>query len=328
MHAKVRFFLTVVFWFALDVILAAVIVVSAYIFSYKVPHKLPSMNIPTTDVSAVDFGEAFSSCFSDTVIFTENSYRSPNISIEISQVSLDSGRPDSRGKTKIVYSVADIYVRDISCFRTAFAEDTYGIGYSQRLEDIAADTCAVLAVNGDSYSSNHWRNNGTLIRNGIVYRASDATEDTCVLFKDGSIALYPPGELDANEMVEKGAWQSWVFGPSLLDSEGKAISHFEASQYVMSTHPRTALGYYEPGHYCLVVVDGRQDSFSRGMYLDELSQLFEDLGCTIAYNLDGGHCSCMTLFSQIVTHPYYVMDDISDGLVICEPQSDRTIADN
>lgn len=59
MHAKVRFFLTVVFWFALDVILAAVIVVSAYIFSYKVPHKLPSMNIPTTDVSAVDFGEAF-----------------------------------------------------------------------------------------------------------------------------------------------------------------------------------------------------------------------------------------------------------------------------
>ena len=43
----------------LGVILAAVIVVSAYIFSYKVPHKLPSMNIPTTDVSAVDFGEAF-----------------------------------------------------------------------------------------------------------------------------------------------------------------------------------------------------------------------------------------------------------------------------
>ncbi len=29
--------------------------------------------------------------------------------------------------------------------------------------------------------------------------------------------------------------------------------------------------------------------------MDEMAKLFEDLGCKAAYNLDGGHCSFMTM---------------------------------
>ena len=46
---------------------------------------------------------------------------------------------------------------------------------------------------------------------------------------------------------------------------------------------------------CVVLVDGRQAGYSRGMFLEEMAALFENLGCKAAYNLDGGHCSFMTM---------------------------------
>lgn len=88
----------------------------------------------------------------------------------------------------------------------------------------------------------------------------------------------------------------------------------------MQSHPRAAIGYYEPGHYCLLVVDDWQDGFSCGMYLAEMSRLFADLGCRAAYNLDGGHCALMAWGTQIVSCPYRLSDDISDGIFVREPE--------
>jgi len=102
--------------------------------------------------------------------------------------------------------------------------------------------------------------------------------------------IYQPEALNIQTLIQTGAYQSWIFGPSLLDENGKAKKDFLTWSYIRELHPRTAIGYYEPGHYCFVVVDGRQKDYSRGMFLEELSQLFEQLGCKVAYNLDGGHC--------------------------------------
>ena len=63
---------------------------------------------------------------------------------------------------------------------------------------------------------------------------------------------------------------------------------------VNQPNPRSAIGYYEPGHYCFVVVDGRQDDYSHGLLLPGLSKIFEQLGCACAYNLDGGGSAVMT----------------------------------
>lgn len=72
------------------------------------------------------------------------------------------------------------------------------------------------------------------------------------------------------------------------------------------------------GHYVFLVVDGRQDGYSRGMYLEEMSKVFSDLGCKVAYNLDGGHCSFMTYKDKVVNNPYTPSDDICDGIFIVE----------
>ena len=271
-----------------------------------------------------DWHKKFADKFTDQVVSTDTSYTSPNVSVQLFYHQYDTGKLDksNSGKhekygTKISYVLADIYVGDITYFQTAFAKDTYGVGYSEKLTDMSARMKSVLAVNGDSYSNNRHEDNGTIIRNGVIYRNKQTTEETCVLNWDGTMDIYQPGQVDLQQLVDRGAYQSWIFGPSLLDESGKAKSTFLTWDYIRESHPRTAIGYYEPGHYCLLLVDGRQDS-SRGMFLEEMAKVFEDLGCKAAYNLDGGHCSFMTMKNQVANHPYKPEHEVEDGIFITE----------
>lgn len=326
-----------ILWIAVDLAVAALVVLAVWIANYKIPQegikaaafsqgKAAQDSFIATKVvtDTEDWHEKFADKFTDTVIAADTSYTSPDLSVQLSYSNYDTGILDKSGEgkhtkygTKVSYVLADIYVGDITCFRTAFAKDTYGIGYSEKLSDMSSKMKSVLAVNGDSYSNNRHRDNGTIIRNGVVYRSEQTDMETCVLNWDGTMDIYNPDQMDIQQLIEKGAYQSWIFGPSLLDENGKAKKSFRTWSYISQSHPRTALGYYEPGHYCLLLVDGRQKD-SRGMFLNEMAKIFEDLGCRAAYNLDGGHCSFMTFEDKTANHPYKPEHEVSDGIFICE----------
>lgn len=108
-------------------------------------------------------------------------------------------------------------MENITCLQTAFAQDTYGIGYEEKLSSMSDRIGSILAVNGDSYSNDRHQDNGTIIRNGIIYRDRQTNVETCVLNWDGTMKIYRTEELDINQLVEEGACQSWIFGPSLLE---------------------------------------------------------------------------------------------------------------
>lgn len=321
-----------------DAVIAAVLLASILAYEYLLPHKGVAA-VPFPDVSAAgqsdsaqalnsrftqtnikldptDWHKKFSDQFTDRIISTDTSYTSPDVAVHLTLKSYDSGIENEYGSA-ISYVLADIYLGDITFFRTGFAQDSYGSGIVEKLSDMSRRMGSVLAVNGDSYSSNQQDQDGTIIRNGTVYRANPTNVETCVLYWDGTIKIYSPGDVNAMQLIEDGAYQSWVFGPSLLDDNGKAKSDFLTGDYLTHCHPRTAIGYYEPGHYCLLAVNGRQ-SESRGMYLNEMAQLFERLGCTAAYNLDGGHSSCMTMLGNVVNHLYNREYEIPDGIFIME----------
>lgn len=326
-----------------DLTVAALVVLTIWIVNYKIPQEgikavtyLQAENekdssgdsLTATDVvmDTQDWHEKFADKFTDTVVATDTSYTGPDLSIRLSYNHYDTGILDKSGKgnhikygTKVSYVLADIYVGDITCFQTAFAQDTYGVGYSEKLSDMSSKMKAVLAVNGDSYSNNRHQNNGIIIRNGIVYRNERTDMETCVLNWDGTMDIYGPDQIDLQQLIEKGAYQSWIFGPGLLDENGKAKENFLTWSYIRQSHPRTAIGYYEPGHYVLLLVDGRQKS-SRGMFLEEMAKVFEDLGCRAAYNLDGGHCSFMTFGGRTANHPYKPEHEVSDGIFISAGQ--------
>ncbi|MDO4563608.1 MAG: stalk domain-containing protein [Clostridia bacterium] len=212
----------------------------------------------------------------------------------------------------IVYYVQDIYVKSVANIRTAFANDTYGKGYREHPADIAARYGAVCAINGDYYGSTS--DNGVVIRNGVLYR-DNPTADVCVLFNDGTMQTYAKEQWNSATAMAAGAWQAWCFGPSLLDSSGKAKTSFDSK--VTKSNPRSGIGYYAPGHYCFVSVDGRSDA-SEGATLAEFASLFQSLGCSVAYNLDGGKTSVMTIGSHIVNIPDSGGRTSSDIIYVCE----------
>ena len=239
---------------------------------------------PTPTPEPGDFSAAFPT--GDTGLGAQYSYQSDDLKVAVRQVK----------ENDVTYYVADVWVRTIEGFRTAFANGKYGRGNTQMPLQVAKDNNAILAVTGDYYSA---RNNGIVIRNGELYRKS-LLEDVCVLYADGVMETTSKEDFDLEDAVGRKAWQAWSFGPALM-KDGRAIATFADS--IRGRNPRCAIGYYEPGHYCMVVVDGRKSGYSVGMKLSELSQLMASLGCQSAYNLDGGATAAMVFEGQVIDQP-------------------------
>ena len=243
---------------------------------------------PTPDLRT-EWQIRFADQFSDEVIITDHSYRSPRVSITVETKQFGEGSRAS------VYHVADIYVASLDEFRTYTANNELRYFSTQDAMEMDADSHAILAISGDFYS---YQPKGFLMRNGELYMSDQTYCDLCVLYNDGRIATYGRNDYKVQDILDEGIVQAWNFGPSLLDEDGHVLARYEVSQTVSYPNPRSALGYYEPGHYCFVVVDGRQDGYSYGMTIPELAQIFEDLGCTVAYNLDGGGSALMTFLHE------------------------------
>lgn len=161
-----------ILWIAADLLLAAVIVLGVWIVNYKLPKKDVKIDdLQKTKVlpDTQDWHKKFADKFTDIAMADDISYTSSNVSVKLSYHQYDTGKLDQTGDgkhekygTKISYVLADVYVGDITCLQTAFAQDTYGVGYTEKLSEMSSGMKAVLAVNGDSYSNDRHKENGTI----------------------------------------------------------------------------------------------------------------------------------------------------------------------
>jgi exopolysaccharide biosynthesis protein len=224
-------------------------------------------------------------------IVTENSYEDENITISIETVR----KYDSN-----IY-VADIQVSDPSYLKTALANNNYGRNITETTSDMAEGNNAIFAINGDYYG---FRDGGYVLRNGVTYRneARSGDNDALVIDKDGNLSVVSEGDVSLDLLSEEGAWQVLSFGPGLVeDGEIVVDSSSEVGQ-AMSSNPRTAIGQISEGHYIVIVSDGRT-SESEGLSLLQLAQEFQERGCTVAYNLDGGGSSTMYFNGEVINNP-------------------------
>jgi len=266
---------------------------------------------PVVD-NRTEWQKKFEEHFSDEVIITDNSYKSPNVSIDIKTYKADFGNG------LVTYYVADIYVGSIDNFVTYTAHNRMLYFDTQDPMEMHEESQAILSMTGDFMT---YQKSGLLIRNGEIYDDSYTYCDICVLYPDGTMETYLKNGYDLNAIMERNPLQVWNFGPMLLDENGEVLEKFNSSTTVMQINPRSAVGYYEPGHYCFVVVDGRQDGHSVGMFMDELAGVFEALGCTAAYNLDGGGSALMMFGESHYSHMSNGADrNLGDILVIRESE--------
>lgn len=228
-------------------------------------------------------------------------YEGNGIKISISEVS------QNNNDGPLVYYIADVVLSDATQLKSAFAKNQFGTNIIEYTSKIASENDAIFAINGDYYG---FRDDGIVIRNGVIYRDKPARTGLAI-YKDGSMKTYDETKTSAEELLNEGVWNTLSFGPAILvDSQiPSGIESIEVdtnfgNHSIQGNQPRTGIGIIEPNHFVFIVADGRSKNYSVGVTLTEFAQIFKDLGCTQAYNLDGGGSSTMYFNGRVVNNPF------------------------
>ena len=239
-----------------------------------------------------------------------------NLTKSTAQSSDTTYKTDDTSITLSTYREYDtnIYVAEVELSKnaqieTAFAQNSYGKNVTATTSSMAESSAAILAVNGDYYGA---RDNGYVIRDGIIYRSSaKADQEDLVIYKDGSMKIINESEVSAQELVDDGAITVLSFGPALVEDGKVSVSQNDEVGKAMASNPRTAIAITEDNHYLFIVSDGRTDE-SEGLSLYELATFAASLGAKTVYNLDGGGSSTMYFNGNVVNNPTTNGWDISE----------------
>lgn len=195
--------------------------------------------------------------------------------------------------------VADVTADSAQKLQTAFAEDSFGRNVTETTSAIAKAHNAILAVNGDFYGS---QETGCVIRNGVVYRENTGSKELLCIYADGTMEVMVSQTCTAQELVDRGVWQAFSFGPGLVENSAVCVTADEEVGKAMASNPRTAIGLISANHYVFVVSDGRTEE-NAGLSLHQLASFLTTLGVKTAYNLDGGGSSTMYFNGEVVNQP-------------------------
>ncbi len=250
-----------------------------------------NISLPATQASV----EAAPTVFAD-----DWNYQSDTVSIHIEQVSSGSGN------NALTYYVADVVLSDATLLSSAFAKNSFGENIIEYTSKIASDNNATFAINGDYYG---FRSDGIVIRNGVIYRDLPARTGLA-FYRDGTLKIYDETQTSAQQLLDAGVWNTLSFGPALLENSiipanltSVEVDTNFGNHSIQGNHPRTGVGIISANHFVFIVVDGRSPGYSTGVTLTEFAQIFKDLGCTEAYNIDGGGSSTMYFGGRVVNNP-------------------------
>lgn len=202
------------------------------------------------------------------------------------------------------YWIAEVISSDATPLKGAMASDTYN-GKRETISSMANRLDAILAINASGFYAKTNTPMGTVVRNGKLVNIDQSyTGEILSLKSDGNLAFTTVNSEE--EFKNLDIKQTFTFGPIL-------VRDYQATELNdKSRHPRTAIGQLDDNRYVLVVVEGRMEG-ADGMTLAELQQLFLQLGCKTAYNLDGGGSTTLYFQGKVINTP-------SDG-------SERSVVD-
>lgn len=217
-------------------------------------------------------------------------YEDPSISVKIEKNRIYETN----------YLVARVKLNNASQIRTVMAASYYSPS-TLLGETMARRTNAVLAINGDFFSSRNGE--GYVARQGKVYRTKCDKEKFDVLIIDemGDMHILEKPDNETLKNLDYTPINGFTFGPGLIING--EVKHYEKkSDYpgvdcaVEKSAQRMCLAQVGPLEYLCIASEGPEDPGSVGLTLPQFIELvasFEDI--ENAYNLDGGS-SCHVVF--------------------------------
>lgn len=283
----------------IGIVVAVILIlgITAYVAANRFLFEHVELDLSKTSSPNLNIDNKEESINDNSYTADDNSYKSDSKSINIEKVVT------GEGKNTVTYYVADVTLKNGEDLKSAFAKDKFGANIIEYPSVIAKNSNAILAINGDYYG---FRDTGIVIRNGVVYRDSPAREGLAI-YKDGTMKVYDEKSTSVEKLLQDGVLNTLSFGPSLLN-DGNVISGIEnieidtnfGNHSIQGYQPRTGIGIISPNHFMFVVVDGRSAGYSKGVTMIEFAEIFKNLGCTTAYNIDGGGSSEMYFMDEII----------------------------
>ena len=187
----------------------------------------------------------------------------------------------------------------------------YGAGLATVTELVGEAGAGVLAaVNGDFFTP-EGRPLGSEVAAGQILwsRERPALEWTPGRAPWIGTVVREGSGLSAGIWVSRsGPGRTQVIGgfPELLDAGHPVVNDDPDSDqgFTSVRHPRTGVAYDpEARRLWVMVVDGRQGSYSSGMTLAEMTAALSATGAAEALNLDGGGSSTMVVHGRLMSRP-------------------------
>ncbi|MGG5576938.1 phosphodiester glycosidase family protein [Myroides sp. C15-4] len=164
----------------------------------------------------------------------------------------------------------------------------------------------VGGVNGDFYDMTTGVPRGIFVFNGMILRASftNRNEGYLAVDKENKVSLEEIENFDQQAQQLQQA----VSGGVWLVKNGQTLVQTDKE-----IHPRTAVGITAENQLLLMVVDGRNYTWSNGMNYEDLGDFMRSIGSVSALNLDGGGSSTFFINPDFTLNRFQIRNLPSDN---------------
>ncbi len=226
--------------------------------------------------------------------FTEDGYQDESITVKL----------ETRKQDDVIWRIAWVEIQSPAQFRTAIAGKKVTSSTTARPSKIAAEKNAVVAMSGDYYSDDPTKTTfeyrmGEVIKATKTRNKTNRLKDILIIDENGDFHLFvkSAGVTDFVKAKTHQIINAFTFGPALvIDGEAAALDK-EYGYNPSGKDPRAAIGQTGKLSYVLVIAEGRYGP-SVGATHQMVADFMAALGCTQAYNLDGGGTATMVFNNE------------------------------
>ena len=217
-----------------------------------------------------------------------------------------------RGNT--VYTISEVKIAHPSQFRRFLADGEFGSDKQYVTTEMAQSVNAVVASSGDFYKHRYY---GVVVHEREIKRSEFEHVETCYINDDGDLLFSHKGqfasEAEAQEFVDANNIRfSLAFGPILIENGVNVAPAGYMLGEIDGTYSRMALCQKDDLHYLLVNATAEYAGHTR-INIWDFTKNLETFDCDMAYTLDGGQTTVITMQGETINHiDYEFQRQISD----------------
>ncbi len=203
-------------------------------------------------------------------------------------------RAETVEENGVTYRVVWVEIADASQMRTATAGKLTSSAVALT-SSMAKKNNAIVALNGDYFSNDPAKTSFEYRMGEKIRSKSNSKKDILIIDENGDFHLFIKSDAEKMQGFADSGHQiinAFTFGPALVIDGEECDIDDEYGYNPNNDEPRMGIGQMGPLSYVIVLAEGRLKN-SDGVTQQELAHYMFSLGCTQAYNLDGGNSATL-----------------------------------